>query len=458
MSRSSMVKITLALLIISCYSFLFGVMGTVEGIDSQKSPEENTSSLSSEDANEPLTDKEETEKRMPISEDYLIDPKNPIKPHNIDYSGMSNLTAEVSMPEPVEESETEATTTPSPDAVIVITTTTEPIPETEPSTVATQATEPVQTTTEATTTVQTVATTTTTVTTTTEATTTAPQTEETTEATTFNAEAASEMLTVYYTGSGGDVSGDAVSIVSRAVMAEIGGNFHDEAIKAQAVAAYTYIKLHNLNGNAAYIANREPTERVVSLVKEVIGQGLYYNGSLIQAVYGASTAGYTASSLNVWGVDYPYLRSKYCELDALYDPYYGVEMKMTSSDFAELIYKNSGIELDGNPANWIVIKNHVDTVFVNEMTIGGHSTYKNSKGKDVKITGRVLREYLLDYKLRSACFEVYYDEETDKFTFKTYGYGHCVGFSQYGAEHLATYWGYDYEEILDYYYPGAILQ
>lgn len=453
MSKSSMVKITLALLIISCYSFLFGVMGTVEGIDA-KAPAENSTELMPSESTEAVSSEDsEKSERLPISEDYLIDPSNPIKPHNIDYSGISNLTAEITMPEPVEESET--TTTPTPDAVIVITTTTEPPPETTPVTVATEATTPVQTTTEAT---KPVTEATTTEITTTETTTTEAVTEDTTEATTFNAEAASEILTVYYTGSGGDVSGDAVSIVSRAVMAEIGGLFHEEAIKAQAVAAYTYIKLHNLNGNAAYIGNRNPSERVVNIVKQVIGQGLYYDGSLIQAVYGASTAGYTASSLNVWGVDYPYLRSKYCELDALYDPYYGVEMTMTSSDFADLIYSNSGIELDGDPSNWIVIKNHVDNVFVGDMTIGGHSTYKNSKGKSVKITGRVLREYLMDYKLRSACFEVFYDEETDKFTFKTYGYGHCVGFSQYGAEHLATYWNYDYKQILDYYYPGSVLQ
>lgn len=42
------------------------------------------------------------------------------------------------------------------------------------------------------------------------------------------------------------------------------------------------------------------------------------------------------------------------------------------------------------------------------------------------------------------------------FHFVGRGWGHGVGLSQWGAKQLAN-WGYDYQEILVHYYPGAEL-
>ena len=44
-----------------------------------------------------------------------------------------------------------------------------------------------------------------------------------------------------------------------------------------------------------------------------------------------------------------------------------------------------------------------------------------------------------------------------QFAFTTYGYGHCVGMSQNGANNYATYGGYDYQSILFHYFPGTTL-
>lgn len=43
--------------------------------------------------------------------------------------------------------------------------------------------------------------------------------------------------------------------------------------------------------------------------------------------------------------------------------------------------------------------------------------------------------------------------EAGQFAFTTYGYGHCVGMSQNGANYYATYGGYDYQSILFHYFP-----
>ena len=70
-------------------------------------------------------------------------------------------------------------------------------------------------------------------------------------------------------------------------------------------------------------------------------------------------------------------------------------------------------------------------------------------------TGRKLRESI--FSLRSTAFEVDYDPDGDQFLFTTYGYGHGVGMSQVGAGYYAKQ-GWDYVEILEHYYSGAVVE
>lgn len=262
-------------------------------------------------------------------------------------------------------------------------------------------------------------------------------------------------LTVRYSGSGGKVTEDGADLLARVVMGEIGSSFSEEAIKAQAVASYTYIKYYNNSGEAPTVSVKTADDKVKRCVREVLGQGIYYNGDLIQAVYGASSAGYTASSMNVWGVDYPYLQSRKCELDEKYDPNYGAKNSFTAAEIKEAVKSAVGIELEGDPGSWFAIKDYVDNVYVGNITVGGRDSFTDGDGDTVKITGKTMRERILKGKLRSSCFDISYNAETERFTFTTYGYGHGVGLSQYGANNLAQQWGYNYRQILEYYYPGT---
>ncbi|MBQ9483120.1 MAG: SpoIID/LytB domain-containing protein [Ruminiclostridium sp.] len=289
-----------------------------------------------------------------------------------------------------------------------------------------------------------------------ETTTAAPETSaaETTEIPATDAN--NEIFTVNAAGT--IVSDTALNVVSAAVMAEISDVFDDEAIKAQAIATYTYIKYYNINGQRAYIAKSTPTERVKKLVAQVIGKALYYDGTLIQAVYSASTAGRTASSKNVWGIDYPYLQSIDTGfIDKEYDINYGRKVKFSSDKIKKYVSSSTGIELSGDPSEWFKIESYVDGVFVGQMSIGGYTKYNNGT-RDVNITGRVFREKIMDYDIRSAAFDIEYDAANDEFTITTYGYGHCVGFSQHGANILASKYGYTYDQILAFYYPGAVIK
>jgi stage II sporulation protein D len=225
---------------------------------------------------------------------------------------------------------------------------------------------------------------------------------------------------------------------------EISSYFNDEAIKAQAVAAYSYVKYHNVNGlTPSVLVKSNPPERIVNLVSSVWGKCCYYNGSVAQTVYMASSSGYTASSENVWGGKIPYLVSVACPFDAESDPNYGVQTKFSADSIKSAVEKYLGITLSDNPANWFTITSYVDGNYVSEVNVDGQTT----------ISGRKLRETILNYQLKSASFDISYSADDGYFIFTTYGWGHGVGMSQNGANILAKQ-GYTYDQILKYYYTG----
>ena len=67
------------------------------------------------------------------------------------------------------------------------------------------------------------------------------------------------------------------------------------------------------------------------------------------------------------------------------------------------------------------------------------------------VSGTALRRAL---GLRSACFNIRYQDGS--FLITTKGYGHGVGLSQWGAKALAEQ-GWTYEAILAHYFPGTQL-
>ena len=148
---------------------------------------------------------------------------------------------------------------------------------------------------------------TTTVTTTAAATTAAPETTtaETTSAPTPTPDnSGEEQLSVYDQVTGTYYTAGAREIIARAVVGEIWNEFPDEAVKAQAVAEYTYIKKNNEMGVSPTTALKTDVyDRIYKLVDEVLGEAIYYNGEMIQCSFFASSCGYTNSAENVWGVD-----------------------------------------------------------------------------------------------------------------------------------------------------------
>lgn len=445
MSKGSLAKITVSLFIAFCYALLISAAGTIKSVDSKieetssddsASYEETSAPQDTSNSSEQTTSSEKIEFPEYSSLNISNSPR-PLKNNaalvNVVIETPVTVSSETSAPD-----ESEATASREPDFMI----------DDSDYTVETTASETetsLQTTPEEQTTASDAA------------------QEETTTSDTSSADeekptnSSGDTLTVSYSGSGGEVTGDAAEILAKVVMGEIGGSFNEEAIKAQAVAAYTYIKKYNNSGSVPYVAVKTPNQTVINCVNEVIGQAVYYNGELIQAVYSASSAGYTSSAKSVWGTDYPYLQSIKCDFDAIYDPNYGSKETFSSAEIKQYVQDETGIVLDGDPGQWFSIKSKVDNVYVGSMTIGGRSSYTDSGGNEIEITGRVMREKIMDFNLKSASFDIKYDSNTDLFTFTTYGYGHGVGLSQHGANILAEYYGYNYQEILQFYFPGTII-
>ena len=181
-----------------------------------------------------------------------------------------------------------------------------------------------------------------------------------------------------------------------------------------------------------------------------MGETVRYNGQLCLTTFYACSAGVTASSQNVWGARYAYLQSVDSSYDREYKDWEKTKTYSASSLQATLESK-LGITLDpDDKENWFEILSYYDEVYVDTLRIGGSG--------GTTITGRKLREQVLGgTNLRSVAFEVEYDAAKDQFRFTTWGYGHGVGLSQAGAMLMAKD-GWNYVDILEHYYPGAVVE
>ena len=251
-----------------------------------------------------------------------------------------------------------------------------------------------------------------------------------------------------------------------AVAAEMSPLYHTQALKAQAVACYTYAKRQKENSEktiSSYFSRADITDdpathqgyinekqrkkkwaenyeeyeaKIEAAVDEVFGIYLEYEGETALAVYHAISAGNTQSAKSLWGKEYPYLSSVSSSGDKL-SPDYITQKSFTAAEFKKLA-KECGARPDGEPENWLgeITKND-----------DGYTSFLRIGTTDVEAA-----EIRNAFSLRSTCFDCGFDGE--KFIFTCKGYGHGVGMSQYGADYMARQ-GFSWQEILQHYYPAT---
>ncbi|MBP3243294.1 MAG: sporulation protein [Ruminococcus sp.] len=190
------------------------------------------------------------------------------------------------------------------------------------------------------------------------------------------------------------VEGDVLSMVSQIVFNEVGSSMSYEAIKAQAVAVYTYCK-YNGNDSSDLRCKPYPPQVVVDACEEVLGQALYYDDDFALTMFSASSGGVTANCNEVFWSNPPYLRSVSSDYDAAYDPHYGTVTYIDDFQLRNMIEGAYGIKLSDDPDKWIQPTYSDETGYVTYVNIDNQRTVKGY-------------EFKLAIGLKSSKFNVYY--------------------------------------------------
>lgn len=246
---------------------------------------------------------------------------------------------------------------------------------------------------------------------------------------------------------------EAKEALARLVMTEMGDGYDVEAIKAQTVVIYTYLKYRDTNFTIDGVEISDTyNEEVKSAVDSVFGQYLTYKDEIALTPYFSIAARKTTNAENVFSQGYPYLNTVEVagNPDSLHKNY-KIEKTYSAGEVKGLLLeKNSEFALTDDPALWIIVNEQDASIsssigYVTKVTVGG-----------VEMTGIELRELLGEEVLASHCFTVSYDEATAEFIITTYGSGYGVGMSQTGANSMAAD-GVSYKKILSTYYNGTTL-
>jgi len=292
------------------------------------------------------------------------------------------------------------------------------------------------------------------------------------------------------------------------VPCEIEPGSHPEALKAQAVAARTY----TLNNSGKYLgygfdlcntvysqvykgfdAENPSTNKAVD---DTAGKKVVYNGKLAQTYYFSSSGGRTEDSVNVWGYEYPYLKSVEDSFESGRSWNYNWESRVKASDIKKAML-DKGYDIgditdvritkkseSGRATELEVIGTKGKQVFqrgqCRSVLSSLHSQwYEISTDSDVfavineevpqkiRVFGRsvVSANGIMEIRQSTGTIKIIGDGNTSKsvpvtpkqYIFTGRGWGHAVGLSQEGAKGMALA-GFDYEQILTHYFTGTTVE
>ena len=207
-----------------------------------------------------------------------------------------------------------------------------------------------------------------------------------------------DSFTLYDTATGETFTVTAEEFLPAALACEMDLSAPEEALKAQAVALYTF--------------------------------------------YSYQRAQHQGEAAHVWGQEFPYLQSVASPGDCFASGYLStVTLTAQELQAAGEAAWGDGVDFSLSREQWFTDIAATPAGYVTSATVGGRLC-----------TGEEVREA---FGLRSACFTV--DTSGGEFQFTVKGWGHGVGMSQAGAAFLANQ-GASYQEILEHYYPGALLE
>jgi stage II sporulation protein D len=243
------------------------------------------------------------------------------------------------------------------------------------------------------------------------------------------------------------------------VASEMPADFETEALKAQALAARTYITKQLMNERAlgapkgsvvtdtqnhqVYKNDKElqgiwgtdynwKLKKITEAVAATQGKILTYDNQPIEALFFSTSNGYTENSEDYWQEPIPYLKSVESIWDEKSPKFYDKEV-IPLQEFEKKL--------------GVTIKNSGSVGKITGLTPGKRVATVEVGGK--KFSGKAIREKL---GLKSSDFT--WELKGDSVVIETKGFGHGVGMSQYGANFMAED-GKAYTDIVSHYYKGA---
>lgn len=230
------------------------------------------------------------------------------------------------------------------------------------------------------------------------------------------------------------------------VGSEMSADFELEALKAQAVAARTFAAQRNFqvdDSTSSQVYQDDEQLKVVwgdhyeecrSKIKAAIddtkGKVLTYQDTYITAAFFSSCNGHTNNSEDYWKNASPYLRSVESPWDLEVEGNQQ-EVSFSMQEFSTKLGFQKSVSSISTPIKY-------PSGYVKTITIDG-----------IVFTGREVREKL---QLRSSAFAL--TKENGQIKITTYGFGHGIGMSQYGANAMAKQ-GKTWEEIVRHYYKNV---
>ncbi len=300
------------------------------------------------------------------------------------------------------------------------------------------------------------------------------------------------------------------------VPTEMSSNWPLEALKAQAVAArnYAFINMNKYDkfgydlcdtyNSQVYGGYDSESIRSNKAVDSTLNKTIKYHNKLISAFYHASSGGHTENSENVWSAKLPYLRAIEDEF-SIDSPHSNWKFNLSKSEISNKL-KEQGFDI-GLVMSIRPIKTS-DSGRVIQLLIEGTKSKVILKNNDI-------RKVFGYYNLKSTLFDINSDVDVyimdsccknpvkkkisnisilsndgkkyasrdsfsrnlstslnkffsitdgknnttissipNEYVFSGQGWGHGLGMSQWGAKNMAEL-GYNYIDILEYYYKGT---
>ena len=266
-----------------------------------------------------------------------------------------------------------------------------------------------------------------------------------------------ETVSVFVVSSNKTVDIKVFDYLVGAVASEMPASYHTEALKAQAVACYSYMTWLKQNAdNAEYDISSDPSthqgyltidemkekwgnkydsykEKIEEAVSAVYGECITYKGEPILALFHGISPGTTQNSKDVWNDTLPYLKSKSAPGDSL-SPDFDSSLTVSCKKIREIFAVNADIK---------------DSELIDIFSLSDSSYIKKIRLGNTTVSAGDIASKL---KLRSPYFTAEYKE--GNYIFKTKGYGHGLGMSQYSADYMARQ-GSTYKEILLHFYDST---